>query len=83
MAKDVLDVLDLRTGCNPEHVLAVETTVGEQDVAVGFELEQAPEGLHRDDRTGLGICSRQGLLKALLEGIPGSPASLICSSASK
>jgi hypothetical protein len=61
MAKDLFDGLDLRSGRNPEHVLAAESPVGKKDVAVGVELEQFPEGLHRYERTGLEICTRQGL----------------------
>lgn len=74
VAEEFLDGLDLRPGRDPEHVPVVKSSVGEQNVAVGIELEQSPEGLHRYDRTGLEICTRQGLLKVLLEGLPGAPA---------
>ncbi len=74
MAKDLFDGLDLRSGRDPEHVLAVESTVGKQNVAVGVELQQPPEGLHCDDRAGLEICTGQDLLKVLLECLPGAPA---------
>ncbi len=76
VAKELLDGLDLRPGRNAEHVPAVESTVGEQDVKMRVELEQSPEGLHGDDRAGLAICIRQGLLKELLEGLPGAPAEI-------
>ncbi len=76
MAKDLFDGLDLRSGRNSEHVLAVESTVGKKDVAMGVELEQSPEGLHCDDSPGLEICTRQDLLKVLLEGLPGAPAEI-------
>jgi len=76
MAKDLFDGLDLRWGRNSEHVLAVESTVGKKDVAMGVVLEQSPEGLHCDDSPGLEICTRQGLLKVLLEGLGGAPAEI-------
>jgi hypothetical protein len=76
MAKELLDGLDLRSGRNSEHVLAVEPSVGEQDVTMGVELEQAAESLDRNDRTGLELFTRQDLLKVLLEGLPGASAEL-------
>jgi hypothetical protein len=74
VAKELLDGFRLRPGRDPEQVPAVESTVGEQYVAVRVELEQAPEGLNGDDRTGLGVCLGQDLLKVLLEGLPGAAA---------
>jgi hypothetical protein len=76
MTKELLDGLDLRSGRNSEHVLAVEPSVGEQDVTMGVELEQAAESLDRNDRTGLELFTRQDLLKVLLEGLPGASAEL-------
>ncbi len=73
-AKELLDGLDLRPGCNPEHVPYVESSAFEQDVTVGVELEQAPKSLHRDERAGLELCTRQDSLKVLLEGLSGAPA---------
>ncbi len=63
VAKELLDGLDLLEVRNPEHVRAVESSVG----------EQATESLHRDDRSGLEPCSRQDLLTGSLSwsGQPG------------
>jgi hypothetical protein len=43
-------------------------------VAVRVELEKAPEGLHGNDRPGLGVCLGQDFLKVLFEALPGAAA---------
>jgi hypothetical protein len=43
VAKDLFDGLDLRSGRNSEHVLAVESTVGKKDVAVRFNSRSPPK----------------------------------------
>jgi len=60
-----------RGGATREHALvAVETAVRHQDVAVGIETEEVAEGLDSDDGAGNGIVLVNRILEKNLQGFP-------------
>ncbi len=62
-----------RGGATREHALvAVETAVRNQDVAVGIETEEVAEGLDSDDSAGNGIAFVNRILQKNLQGFPGT-----------
>ena len=54
--------------------IAVETAIGQEDVAVGIESEEVAECLHGNHRAGDGFLFRHGLLHKNFQGFPGAAA---------
>ena len=77
MLEDGLHLFQLQGRGDAEHALvAVETAVRHEDVAVRIESEEIAEGLDGDNSAGDGIILRDRLLEKGLQGFPGATAEI-------
>jgi len=75
--EDGLQLFQFKRRSNAEHApAAVETSIGDEDVAVGIEAEEIAESLDGDHRAGDGFLLGHRFLKKYLQGFPGAPAQI-------
>ena len=77
MSENGLQLFQFQGWGDAEHApAAVETAVGDEDVTVGIETQEIPEGLDGDDGAGNGIVLWDGLLEEDFQGLPGRAAQI-------
>lgn len=77
MPEDGLQLFQLQERGDAEHAsAAIETSVGDEDVAVRIEAEEVSESLYGNDGAGNGFLLGRRFPEKYLQRFPGAPAQI-------